>query len=96
VALATVADERSVAAYSGRTGAIDALRGGIYIVAANQVRFLAARVVADAPANATLGIGPRATHASLRLSGPGVRVRNSPCTPRRERSASPARWDVAT
>jgi pimeloyl-ACP methyl ester carboxylesterase len=72
VALATLADERTAAAYSGMTGTIDALRGGTYVVAANRVRFVAARVVSDATANGTLAIGRRSTRARLRLRGPGV------------------------
>jgi pimeloyl-ACP methyl ester carboxylesterase len=72
VALATLADERTAATYSGMTGTIDALRGGTYLVAANRVRFIAARVVTDATANGTLEIGRHATRARLLLQGRGV------------------------
>jgi pimeloyl-ACP methyl ester carboxylesterase len=72
VALATLADERTAAAYSGMTGAIDALRGGTYVVAPNRVRFVGARVVTDAAAYGTLEIGRRSTRARLRLRGRGV------------------------
>jgi hypothetical protein len=72
VALATLADERTAAAYSGMTGVIDALRGGTYVVAPNRVRFVGARVVTDAAASGTLEIGRRSTHAQLRLRGRGV------------------------
>jgi hypothetical protein len=73
VALATLADERTAAAYSGMTGVIDALRGGTYVVAPDRVRFVGARVVTDATASGTLEIGPRSTRARLRLRGRGVR-----------------------
>ena len=72
VALATLADERTIAAYSGLTGTIDALRGGTYTVSQNRVRFVAARVVTDATANGTLQNSRRGTRARLRLRGPGV------------------------
>lgn len=72
VALATLADERAVAAYSGLTGTIDALRGGTYVVSQDRVRFVAARVVTDATADGTLHISRRATRARLRLLGHGV------------------------
>jgi pimeloyl-ACP methyl ester carboxylesterase len=72
VALATLADERAIAAYSGLTGTIDALRGGTYAVSQNRVRFVAARVVTDATANGTLQISSRGTRARLGLRGPGV------------------------
>ena len=72
VALATLADERAIVDYSGLTGTIDALRGGTYVVAANRVSFVRARVVTDAAADGTLQIGPRSSRAGLRLRGPGV------------------------
>jgi TAP-like protein len=72
VVLATLADERTAAAYSGMTGVIDALRGGTYVVSQNRVRFIAARVVTDAAANGTLEIGPRPARARLSLRGSGV------------------------
>ena len=72
VALATLADERAVADYSGMTGVIDALRGGTYLVAPNRVRFVAARVVTDATVSGTLEIGRRATRARLQLRESGV------------------------
>ena len=72
MALATLADEQTAAAYSGRTGVIDALRGGTYVVGQNRVRFVDARVVTDAAANGTLEIGPRAVRARLSLRGSGV------------------------
>jgi pimeloyl-ACP methyl ester carboxylesterase len=73
VALATLADERTAADYSGMTGVIDALRGGTYVVEPDRVRFVGARVVTDATASGTLEIGPRSTRARLRLRGRGVR-----------------------
>ena len=72
VALATLADERTAAAYSGMTGVIDALRGGTYAVGENRVRFIAARVVTDAVANGTLESGPGDGRARLSLRGRGV------------------------
>ena len=72
VALATLADERRIAAYSGLTGTIDALRGGTYVLGPNQVRFVRARVVTDAAANGTLTIGRRSSRARLRLRGRAV------------------------
>jgi hypothetical protein len=72
VALATLSDARSAAAFSGMTGAIDALRGGTYVVSERSVRFAAARVVTDAVANGTQTIGRRTTRTHLRLRGPGV------------------------
>jgi pimeloyl-ACP methyl ester carboxylesterase len=72
VALATLADERTAAAYSGMTGVIDALRGGTYMVAPNRVRFVGARVVTDAAASGRLETGRRSSDARLRLRGPGV------------------------
>jgi pimeloyl-ACP methyl ester carboxylesterase len=72
VALATLADERAIAAYSGLTGTIDALRGGTYAVSQDRVRFVAARVVTDATADGTLQITRRGTRARLRLRGRGV------------------------
>jgi pimeloyl-ACP methyl ester carboxylesterase len=81
VALATLADERTAAAYSGMTGSIDALRGGTYVVAPTRVRFVAARVVIDAAAYGTLETGHGPTRASLRLRGHGVpRSRLALCT----------------
>jgi pimeloyl-ACP methyl ester carboxylesterase len=72
VALATLADERTAAAYSGMTGVIDALRGGTYVVTPNRVRFVRARVVSDAAASGSLEIGRRSSVARLRLRGRGV------------------------
>jgi pimeloyl-ACP methyl ester carboxylesterase len=72
VALATLSDAHSAAAFSGMTGAIDALRGGTYVVSARSVRFADARVVTDAVANGTQTIGRRTTRTHLRLRGPGV------------------------
>ena len=72
MALATLADERTAAAFSGMTGVIDALRGATYVVAPNRVRFVRARVVSDAAASVTLEIGRRSTRALLRLRGRGV------------------------
>jgi pimeloyl-ACP methyl ester carboxylesterase len=72
VALATLADERAIAAYSGLTGTIDALRGGTYDVGQDRVRFIAARVVTDALADGTLHVRSRDTRASLQLRGRGV------------------------
>jgi hypothetical protein len=72
VALATVSDARSVVAFSGMTGPIDALRGGTYVVSERRVRFVDAQVVTDAVANGTQAIGPRTTRTRLRLGGPGV------------------------
>jgi hypothetical protein len=71
VALATLVDERTAADYSGMTGAIDALRGGTYLVAPNRVRFVGARVVTDATASGTLEVGRRATRARLQLQERG-------------------------
>jgi hypothetical protein len=51
VALATLADERTAADYSGMTGVIDALRGGTYVVEPDRVRFVGALVVTDATAS---------------------------------------------
>ncbi len=72
VALATLSDARTAAAYSGMTGPIDALRGGTYVVSERRVRFANARVVKDAIANGTQTIGRRETHTRLRLRGQGV------------------------
>jgi hypothetical protein len=72
VALATLADEREIVAYSGLTGTIDALRGGTYVVGKNRVRFAAARVVTDATADGTLTISRRGARARRRLRGRGV------------------------
>jgi pimeloyl-ACP methyl ester carboxylesterase len=72
VALATLADERALVAYSDLSGTLDALRGGTYVVGQDRVRFVAARVVTDATANGTQQIGRRATRTTLRLRGHGV------------------------
>ena len=72
VALATLADERTVAAYSDMTGTIDALRGGTYVVAPKRVRFDRARVVTDAATDGTLVLGRRSSRARLALRGRGV------------------------
>jgi hypothetical protein len=72
VALATLADERTIATYSCMNGTIDALRGGTYVVSQDRVRFVAARVVTDATADVTLQTSHRATRTSLRLHGHGV------------------------
>src|SRR4051794_6869111 len=72
VALATLADERALVAYSDMSGTLDALRGGTYIVGQDHVRFVAARVVTDATAGGTETIGRRVTRARLRLRGRGV------------------------
>jgi hypothetical protein len=72
VALATLADARAAADYSGITGVIDALRGGTYVVAPNRLRFAAARVVTDATADGTLEIGRGSALARLQLRGPAV------------------------
>jgi hypothetical protein len=72
VALATLADERALVAYSDMSGTLDALRGGTYIVRQDRVRFVAARVVTDATANGTETIGRRVTRTRLRLRGRGV------------------------
>jgi hypothetical protein len=71
VALA-MADERTVSTYSGMTGVLDALRGGTYVVAPTEVRFVAARVVSDATADGTWQLTGRGTPAQLRLRGRGV------------------------
>jgi pimeloyl-ACP methyl ester carboxylesterase len=68
VALATLADERGVASYSGMSGRLDALRGGTYVVSSHRVRFVAARVVADASVSGTA----TAKRARLRLAGHGI------------------------
>ena len=57
VAVATVADARTVATYSGMTGPLDALRGGTYVVSEKRVRFVGARVVSDARADGTFDVG---------------------------------------
>lgn len=72
VALATLSDARTAAAFSGTNGAIDALRGGTYIVSERSVRFVNARVVTDALANGTQEIGRRTTRTHLLLGGHGV------------------------
>jgi pimeloyl-ACP methyl ester carboxylesterase len=70
VAVATVADARTAATYSGMTGRLDALRGGTYVVSEKRVRFAGARVVTDARADGTLELGSGI--ARLRLRGRGV------------------------
>ena len=72
VALATLADERRIATYSGLTGTLDALRGGTYVVAPSRVRFDRARVVIDAVASGTLEIDGHNRRADLRLHGHGI------------------------
>jgi pimeloyl-ACP methyl ester carboxylesterase len=72
VALATLADERALVAYSDLSGTLDALRSGTYIVGQDRVRFVAARVVTDATATGTETIGRRVTRTTLRLRGRGV------------------------
>jgi hypothetical protein len=72
VALATVRDARTAAAFSGMTGPIDALRGGTYVVAERSVRFVDARVVSGAVANGTQVTHRRMTRTRLRLRGRGV------------------------
>jgi pimeloyl-ACP methyl ester carboxylesterase len=72
VALATIRDARTAAEFSGMTGAIDALRGGTYVVAERSVRFADARVVTDAVANGIQRTRGRTTRSRLRLHGPGV------------------------
>jgi hypothetical protein len=72
VALATLADARTAAAYSGIAGPLDALRGGTYVATQHRVRFVNARVVTDATADGTQTIGRRATRTRLRLRGHGV------------------------
>jgi pimeloyl-ACP methyl ester carboxylesterase len=71
VARATVEDARSVAA-SGVPGRADALRGGSYVVSADRVRVVGARVVTDATADGTIRIDAHSTTARLRLHGPGL------------------------
>jgi pimeloyl-ACP methyl ester carboxylesterase len=72
VALATVADERALVAYSDLSGTLDALRGGTYVVGQDRVRFVAARVVTDATADGTEQIGRRVSRTRLLLRGRGV------------------------
>jgi phage-related protein len=72
VALATLADARTAAAFGGMAGQLDALRGGTYVARQSTVRFVDARVVTDATADGTQEIGSRATRTRLRLRGPGV------------------------
>ena len=72
VALATLAEERALVAYSDLSGTLDALRGGTYIVGQDRVRFVAARVVIDATATGTETISRRVTRTRLRLRGRGV------------------------
>jgi hypothetical protein len=72
VALATLADARTAAAFGGMAGQLDALRGGTYVARQSTVRFVDARVVTDATADGTQEIGSRATRARLRLHGHGV------------------------
>jgi hypothetical protein len=90
VALATLADERAVTAYSGMTGTIDALRGGTYVVGPNRVRFVAVRVVTDAVAYGTLNISRRSSRAQL------CRARGSRCASWQGRRESPARSGADT
>ena len=71
VALATVSDASTAAAFGG-TGSIDALRGGTYVVAERSVRFVAAQVVTDAVANGIQKTRGPITRTRLRLRGPGV------------------------
>src|SRR3954464_9472595 len=71
-ALATLADERALVAYSDLSGTLDALRGGTYVVGQDRVRFVAARVVSDATADGTEQIGRRGRRTRLRLRGHGV------------------------
>jgi hypothetical protein len=96
VALATLADEREIVAYSGLTGTIDALRGGTYVVGNNRVRFAAARVVTHATADGTLTISRRGARARLRLRGAAFRARCSPFERREERRTSPGRSGAGT
>ncbi|MGZ4229592.1 MAG: alpha/beta fold hydrolase, partial [Solirubrobacteraceae bacterium] len=72
VALATLADERALVAYSDLSGTLDALRGGTYVVGQDRVRFVGARVVTDATANGTQKNDRGATLARLSLRGHGV------------------------
>jgi hypothetical protein len=72
VALATVSDARTAAAFSGAAGTIDALRGGTYVVSERSVRFVDARVVTDAVANGTQKIHARTARTHLRLRGHGI------------------------
>jgi pimeloyl-ACP methyl ester carboxylesterase len=72
VALATIADAQSLAAYSGMTGRLDALRGGTYVFGPRGVRFLNARVVTDAVANGTQTTQRHVIRTTLRLRGRGV------------------------
>jgi len=72
VALATVSDARTAAAFSGATGSIDALRGGTYVVGERSGRFVDARVVTDAVANGTQKTHHHVTRTRLRLRGHGV------------------------
>jgi pimeloyl-ACP methyl ester carboxylesterase len=73
VAVSTVSDARSAAAFADTTGAIDALRGGTYVVSEQSVRFLNAQVVTDAVANGTQEVGQHSSITQLRLRGHGVR-----------------------
>jgi pimeloyl-ACP methyl ester carboxylesterase len=72
VALATIADARRIATYSGMTDQLDALRGGVYDVSARRVRFIDAQVVTDAAADGTQTKRGRVTLTRLRLRGRGV------------------------
>jgi pimeloyl-ACP methyl ester carboxylesterase len=72
VALATLSDARTAAAFSGGTGTIDALRGGTYVVSERKVRFVDAQVVTDAVANGTQKIHGQTSRSQLRLGGHGV------------------------
>ncbi len=93
VALATVSDARTAAAFSG-TGSIDALRGGTYVVAERSVRFVDARVVTDAVANGTQTTGgPIHPHPPPAPRAPACRARSSRSArrgrPRESREPSP-------
>ena len=90
VALATLADERALVAYSGLTGTLDALRGGTYVVGQDRVRFVAARVVTDASPTGTEQISRRVTRTRLGCAAPVCRPRSSRSAPRGRRRASPA------
>jgi pimeloyl-ACP methyl ester carboxylesterase len=72
VALATIADARSVDWFARLAGVAGALRGGSYVPTEHGVRFDAARVVTDAVASGEQKIGRHTTRTSLRLRGRGV------------------------
>jgi hypothetical protein len=71
VALTTVSDARTAAAFNG-TGTIDALRGGTYVVTERSVQFVNARVVTDAVANGVQKTHGPITRTRLRLQGHGI------------------------